>query len=85
MKMGKKRSSEDSAESNTPEKTEKVPEFNGTVFKAMLKEPTTAMKGECICTVCCKHLAEVILSHSGDLAFIHVSILPARRVCVCFG
>ncbi|XP_034405157.1 nucleolar pre-ribosomal-associated protein 1 isoform X2 [Cyclopterus lumpus] len=42
--MGKKRRSEDSAESNTPLKKE-VPEFNGTVFKAMLKEPTTAMKG----------------------------------------
>uniref|UniRef100_A0A8C9ZVQ2 URB1 ribosome biogenesis homolog n=1 Tax=Sander lucioperca TaxID=283035 RepID=A0A8C9ZVQ2_SANLU len=42
--MGKKRHSEDSAESNTPVKKE-VPEFNGTVFKAMLKEPTTAMKG----------------------------------------
>ncbi|XP_059187700.1 nucleolar pre-ribosomal-associated protein 1 isoform X2 [Centropristis striata] len=42
--MGKKRHSEDSAESSTPVKKE-VPEFNGTVFKAMLKEPTTAMKG----------------------------------------
>lgn len=51
-KMGKKRHSEDSAESNTPVKKEKVPEFNGTAFKAMLKEPTTAMKGECICTNC---------------------------------
>uniref|UniRef100_A0A4W6E3K8 URB1 ribosome biogenesis homolog n=1 Tax=Lates calcarifer TaxID=8187 RepID=A0A4W6E3K8_LATCA len=45
IKMGKKRRSEDSDESNTPAKKEKVPEFNGTVFKAMLKEPTTAMKG----------------------------------------
>uniref|UniRef100_A0A8C9ZT80 URB1 ribosome biogenesis homolog n=1 Tax=Sander lucioperca TaxID=283035 RepID=A0A8C9ZT80_SANLU len=44
LEMGKKRHSEDSAESNTPVKKE-VPEFNGTVFKAMLKEPTTAMKG----------------------------------------
>ncbi|XP_042342998.1 nucleolar pre-ribosomal-associated protein 1 [Plectropomus leopardus] len=42
--MGKKRHSEDSAESNTPAKKQ-VPEFNGTVFKAMLKDPTTAMKG----------------------------------------
>lgn len=50
--MGKKRPSEDSPESNTPVKKEKVPEFNGTVFKAMLKEPRTAMKGEWICTVC---------------------------------
>uniref|UniRef100_A0A7N6A9G1 URB1 ribosome biogenesis homolog n=1 Tax=Anabas testudineus TaxID=64144 RepID=A0A7N6A9G1_ANATE len=41
--MGKKRRSEDSAESSAAVK--KVPEFNGTVFKAMLKEPTTAMKG----------------------------------------
>ncbi|KAG7243058.1 hypothetical protein INR49_016433 [Caranx melampygus] len=45
MKMGKKRRGEGSAESDTPAKKEKVPEFNGTVFKAMLKEPTTAMKG----------------------------------------
>ncbi|KAM7399033.1 hypothetical protein PAMP_018327 [Pampus punctatissimus] len=43
--MSKKRRSEDSAESNTPVKKEKATEFNGTVFKAMLKEPTTAMKG----------------------------------------
>ncbi|KAM6988691.1 nucleolar pre-ribosomal-associated protein 1 isoform 2-T2 [Tautogolabrus adspersus] len=43
--MGKKRSSDDSVESETPVKKEKVPEFNGTAFKAMLKEPTTAMKG----------------------------------------
>ncbi|KAK5868904.1 hypothetical protein PBY51_009879 [Eleginops maclovinus] len=42
--MGKKRQSEDSAESEIPLKKE-VPEFNGTVFKAMLKEPTTAMRG----------------------------------------
>lgn len=48
--MGKKRRSEDSDESNTPAKKEKVSEFNGTVFKAMLKEPTTAMKGEFIIT-----------------------------------
>ncbi|XP_035010769.2 nucleolar pre-ribosomal-associated protein 1 [Hippoglossus stenolepis] len=43
--MGQKRQSEDSAESETPAKKEKVPEFNGTVFKAMLKEATTAKKG----------------------------------------
>uniref|UniRef100_A0A3B4ZKD7 URB1 ribosome biogenesis homolog n=1 Tax=Stegastes partitus TaxID=144197 RepID=A0A3B4ZKD7_9TELE len=43
--MGKKRRSEDSAESNTPAKKEKAPEFNGTLFKAMLKDPTTAKKG----------------------------------------
>ncbi|XP_041796305.1 nucleolar pre-ribosomal-associated protein 1 isoform X2 [Chelmon rostratus] len=43
--MGKKRHSEGSTESNTPVKKEKVPEFNGTAFKAMLKEPSTAMKG----------------------------------------
>ncbi|XP_037631816.1 nucleolar pre-ribosomal-associated protein 1 isoform X2 [Sebastes umbrosus] len=42
--MGKKRHSEDSTESNSPVKKE-VPEFNGTVFKAMLKEASTAMKG----------------------------------------
>ncbi|KAF7653300.1 hypothetical protein LDENG_00084810 [Lucifuga dentata] len=43
--MGKKRHSDDSAESNVKAKKEKLTEFNGTVFKAMLKEPTTAMKG----------------------------------------
>uniref|UniRef100_A0A3Q3JWH8 URB1 ribosome biogenesis homolog n=1 Tax=Monopterus albus TaxID=43700 RepID=A0A3Q3JWH8_MONAL len=40
-----KASGEDSVESDAPVKKEKVPEFNGTVFKAMLKDPTTAMKG----------------------------------------
>jgi len=44
--MGQKRKSEDSMKSDTPAKKE-VPEFNGTVFKAMLKQPTTAMKGKC--------------------------------------
>lgn len=44
--MGKKRQSEDSAESHTPAKREKALEFNGTAFKAMLKEPSTAMKGK---------------------------------------
>ncbi|XP_069563498.1 nucleolar pre-ribosomal-associated protein 1 [Brachyistius frenatus] len=43
--MGKKRPNEDSVESNTSVKKEKVPEFNGTVFKSMLKDPTTARKG----------------------------------------
>nr|XP_020468810.1 nucleolar pre-ribosomal-associated protein 1 isoform X2 [Monopterus albus] len=43
--MGKRHRSEDSVESDAPVKKEKVPEFNGTVFKAMLKDPTTAMKG----------------------------------------
>lgn len=42
--MSKKRRSEDSTESNVPAK--KGAEFNGTVFKATLKDPTTAMKGE---------------------------------------
>uniref|UniRef100_A0A8C4IF92 Nucleolar pre-ribosomal-associated protein 1 n=1 Tax=Dicentrarchus labrax TaxID=13489 RepID=A0A8C4IF92_DICLA len=42
--MGKKRPNEDSEESNTPVKKE-VPEFNGTAFKTMLKDPSTAMKG----------------------------------------
>ncbi|KAM8854605.1 nucleolar pre-ribosomal-associated protein 1 isoform 2-T2 [Synchiropus picturatus] len=42
--MGKNRPSEDSEESNTPVKKPNV-EFNGTVFKSMLKDPTTAMKG----------------------------------------
>lgn len=48
--MGKKRHSEDSAGTNTPAKKEKVPEFNGTAFKTMLKDPGTAMKGERLCT-----------------------------------
>uniref|UniRef100_A0A3B4FUG2 URB1 ribosome biogenesis homolog n=1 Tax=Pundamilia nyererei TaxID=303518 RepID=A0A3B4FUG2_9CICH len=43
--MGKKRRNDESAESDTPRKKETIPEFNGTVFKAMLKDPTTAMKG----------------------------------------
>ncbi|TKS80797.1 Nucleolar pre-ribosomal-associated protein 1 URB1 ribosome biogenesis 1 -like protein [Collichthys lucidus] len=43
--MSKKRLGGDSEESKTPAKKEKVSEFNGTAFKAMLKEPTTAMKG----------------------------------------
>lgn len=50
MKMGKRRRGEASAESDTPAKKEKATEFNGTVFKAMLKEPTTAMKGESTCS-----------------------------------
>ncbi|KAM4627721.1 nucleolar pre-ribosomal-associated protein 1 [Polymixia lowei] len=43
--MGKKRPSEDSGESKVQVKKDKMTEFNGTVFKAMLKEPTKAMKG----------------------------------------
>uniref|UniRef100_A0A3Q2CMY5 URB1 ribosome biogenesis homolog n=1 Tax=Cyprinodon variegatus TaxID=28743 RepID=A0A3Q2CMY5_CYPVA len=43
--MGKKRQSDASADSEAPLKKEKAPEFNGTVFKTMLKNPTTAMKG----------------------------------------
>ncbi|XP_074535890.1 nucleolar pre-ribosomal-associated protein 1 [Halichoeres trimaculatus] len=43
--MSKKRPSEDSVESESPAKKEKVPEFNGTAFKALLKDPTTARKG----------------------------------------
>lgn len=45
--MGKKRENEDSVESNIPLKKE-VSEFNGTAFKAMLKEPATVMRGEFI-------------------------------------
>lgn len=48
IKMNKKRRSEDSAESNTPAKKVKAPEFNGTAFKAMLKDPGTAMKGNIV-------------------------------------
>lgn len=58
--MGKRSHGEDSQASNTPVKKEKIPEFNGTTFKAMLKEPRTAMKGEYICTVSQTHLIEVI-------------------------
>ncbi|PWA28006.1 hypothetical protein CCH79_00012128, partial [Gambusia affinis] len=43
--MSKKRPSDAPVESEAPAKREKAPEFNGTVFKTMLKNPTTAMKG----------------------------------------
>ncbi|XP_072316400.1 nucleolar pre-ribosomal-associated protein 1 [Eucyclogobius newberryi] len=43
--MGKKRQNEDKAEQHVPAKKDKFAEFNGTVFKTMLKEPTQAMKG----------------------------------------
>ncbi|XP_032401575.1 nucleolar pre-ribosomal-associated protein 1 isoform X2 [Xiphophorus hellerii] len=43
--MSKKRPSDAPVESEAPAKKEKAPEFNGTVFKIMLKNPTTAMKG----------------------------------------
>lgn len=43
--MGKKRSNEDLA-SDTSAKKEKLEEFNGTMFKTMLKEGTTVRKGE---------------------------------------
>uniref|UniRef100_A0A3B5PXZ0 URB1 ribosome biogenesis homolog n=1 Tax=Xiphophorus maculatus TaxID=8083 RepID=A0A3B5PXZ0_XIPMA len=43
--MSKKRPSDAPVESEAPAKKEKVSEFNGTVFKTMLKNPTTAMKG----------------------------------------
>ncbi|KAJ8391476.1 hypothetical protein AAFF_G00089500 [Aldrovandia affinis] len=45
--MAKKRGKEDSEESETPTKKTKVTEveFNGTVFKSMLKDPAKAMKG----------------------------------------
>ncbi|KAJ8256698.1 hypothetical protein COCON_G00188500 [Conger conger] len=45
--MAKKRAKEDSEESSTPAKKTKVMEveFNGTVFKSMLKDPTKTMKG----------------------------------------
>ncbi|XP_035242197.1 nucleolar pre-ribosomal-associated protein 1 [Anguilla anguilla] len=45
--MAKKRAKEDSEESSTPAKKTKVVEveFNGTVFKSMLKDPTKTMKG----------------------------------------
>uniref|UniRef100_A0A3P8W600 URB1 ribosome biogenesis homolog n=1 Tax=Cynoglossus semilaevis TaxID=244447 RepID=A0A3P8W600_CYNSE len=42
--MGKKRSNEDLA-SDTSAKKEKLEEFNGTMFKTMLKEGTTVRKG----------------------------------------
>ncbi|MEQ2292050.1 hypothetical protein AMECASPLE_019180 [Ameca splendens] len=45
MKMSKKRPSDASVETELPVKKEKAPEFNGTAFKTMLKNPTTALKG----------------------------------------
>ncbi|XP_061538388.1 nucleolar pre-ribosomal-associated protein 1 [Phycodurus eques] len=43
--MGKKRPSDDALEPNTAAKKVKMTEFNGTLFKSMLKDPTKAMKG----------------------------------------
>ncbi|XP_034022476.1 nucleolar pre-ribosomal-associated protein 1 [Thalassophryne amazonica] len=43
--MVKRRGSVDSVESNGPRNKQNVPEFNGTVFKGMLKDATTATKG----------------------------------------
>ncbi|XP_077396813.1 nucleolar pre-ribosomal-associated protein 1 [Festucalex cinctus] len=43
--MSRKRPSEDAAKPNTAAKKEKMTEFNGTLFKSMLRDPTTAMKG----------------------------------------
>lgn len=59
--MGKKRHGDDSAGTNTPAKKDKVPEFNGTLFKTMLKDPGTAMKGEFMYTVTSLTTAIVIL------------------------
>lgn len=73
--MGKKRRSEDSAESSAAVK--KVPEFNGTVFKAMLKEPTTAMKGEFTITLCYVINASYLSLILGDV-FISISTIHAR-------
>lgn len=47
--MSKKRRSDVPPESDPREKKDKVPEFNGTEFKAMLRNPTTAMKGKRLC------------------------------------
>lgn len=44
--MGKTRLNEDAAEPNTVAKKVKMTEFTGTLFKNMLKDPTTAMKGK---------------------------------------
>ncbi|XP_061684450.1 nucleolar pre-ribosomal-associated protein 1 isoform X2 [Syngnathoides biaculeatus] len=43
--MGKKRPSDETPEPNAAAKKEKMTEFNGTLFKSMLKDPTKAMKG----------------------------------------
>ncbi|XP_054651009.1 nucleolar pre-ribosomal-associated protein 1 [Dunckerocampus dactyliophorus] len=43
--MSKKRRNEDAVGSKVAAKKEKLSEFNGTVFKSMLKDPTTAIKG----------------------------------------
>lgn len=44
--MAEKRRAGASAKSAVPVKKGKSPEFNGAEFKAMLKNPTTAMKGK---------------------------------------
>lgn len=81
IKMGKKRHSEGSTESNTPVKKEKVPEFNGTAFKAMLKEPSTAMKGECICRDFHTSLPYVTLSYT-TYPLIHLSFIQICAVSI---
>lgn len=46
--MSKKRPNKDKGVSQTPAKVSKkdVLEFNGTVFKSMLQDPTSVMKGK---------------------------------------
>ena len=65
--MGKKRPSEDSEVSEPQAKKVTLTEFNGTIFKSMLKDPTKAMKGECGCSASC---------HSKS---VHASIAACRK------
>lgn len=60
--MGKKRSSDDSTESNPPVKISKVTEFSGTAFKTMLKEPSSAMNGEFIRSRCRQRIIGAIIT-----------------------
>lgn len=81
--MSKKRRGEESAESNSAGKKAKDPEFNGTAFKAMLKEPSTAAKGESVCTFSHIYLHISVRHVSGLCSQYLGTMFPA--VLLCFG
>lgn len=76
-----KRHSKDSAESAA--KKAKASEFNGTAFKAMLKEPGTAMKGECVV------VRQLVLKASDNKSklylFIMYPLLNMSVIRICAG
>lgn len=65
--MAKKRPSKDSEEPNIQLKKVKESEFNGTVFKAFLREPAKAMFGE---SVACKLHAYYLTRTYNTVAFM---------------